>query len=112
MREYNSFEKRNVQFLVNKRLTKHREIFWIDVENQIDHNKEYFRVKDTVHTKNPIVNQFVILMKQGHISVDFLLCRRTGGDAFSFKIDGKLRPLLFPQSETCIINKSFDLCAI
>lgn len=85
-------------------LTKHRETFWIDVENKIEKDKEYFRVKDIVHTKNPIVNQFDILMEQGHISVDFLLCRRTGGDAFSFKIDAKSRPLLFPQSETYVIN--------
>lgn len=86
-------------------LTKHRETFWIDVENKVEYDKEYFRVKDIVHTKNPIVSQFDILMEQGHISVDFLLCRRTGGDAFSFKIDGKSRPLLFPQSETYVINK-------
>lgn len=85
-------------------LTKHRETFWIDVENKIEKDKEYFRVKDIVHTKNPIVSQFDILMEQGHISVDFLLCRRTGGDTFSFKIDGKSRPLLFPQSETYVIN--------
>lgn len=86
-------------------LTKHHETFWIDVENKIENNKEYFRVKNIVHTKNPIVSQFDILMEQGHISVDFLLCRRTGGDAFSFKIDGKSRPLLFPQSETYVINQ-------
>ena len=85
-------------------LTKHRETFWIDVENKVEQNKEFFRVKDIVHTKNPIVNQFDILMEQGHISVDFLLCRRTSGDTYSFKIDAKSRPLLFPQSETYIIN--------
>lgn len=85
-------------------LTKHHETFWIDVENKIEKDKEYFRVKDIVHTKNPIVSQFDILLEQGHISVDFLLCRRTGGDAFSFKIDAKSRPLLFPQSETYVIN--------
>lgn len=86
-------------------LTKHRETFWIDVENKVEQNKEYFRVKKIVHTKNPIVNQFDILMEQGHISVDFLLCRRTGGDTYSFKIDAKSRPLLFPQNETYIINQ-------
>ena len=86
-------------------LTKHRETFWIDVENKVEQNKEYFRVKKIVHTKNPIVNQFDILMEQGHISVDFLLCRRTGGATYSFKIDAKSRPLLFPQNETYIINQ-------
>lgn len=86
-------------------LTKHRETFWIDVENKIEHDQEFFRVKEIVHTKNPIVSQFDILMEQGHISVDFLLCRKSGGDVFSFKIDSKSRPLLFPQSETYTINQ-------
>lgn len=85
-------------------LTKHHETFWIDVENKVDADKELFRVKDILHTKNPLVNQFDTLLEQGHISVDFLLCRRTGGDTYSFKIDGKSRSLLFPQSETYIIN--------
>lgn len=91
--------------LHQRHLTKHRETFWIDVENKIEHDQEFFRVKEIVHTKNPIVSQFDILMEQGHISVDFLLCRKSGGDVFSFKIDSKSRPLLFPQSETYTINQ-------
>lgn len=91
-------------------LTKHHETFWIDVENRVDGGREFFRVKDILHTKNPIVNQFDILLGQGHVSVDLLLCRRPGtdgkprGDTYSFKIDAKSKPLLFPQSETYIIN--------
>lgn len=91
-------------------LTKHHETFWIDVENRVDGGREYFRVKDILHTKNPIVSQFDILLGQGHVSVDFLLCRRPGadgkprGDTYSFKIDAKSKPLLFPQSETYTIN--------
>lgn len=86
-------------------LTKHRETFWIDVESRKDAGREMFRVKDILHTKNPLMNQFDTLLEQGHISVDFLLCRRTGGDTYSFKIDGKSRHLLFPQSETYVINE-------
>lgn len=62
--------------------------------------REFFRVSKIIHTKNPIISQFDILLGQGLITVDFLLCRDSGGDTYSFKIKGKARPLLFPQNET------------
>lgn len=85
-------------------LTKHHETFWINVENRIEGKNEYFRVKDIVHTKNPVVPQFDTLLDQGCITVDFLLNRRTGGDTYSFKVASKARPLLFPDSEILIVN--------
>lgn len=85
-------------------ITKHHETFWINVDNRIEGNKEYFRVKEIVHTKNPVVPQFDTLLDQGSITVDFLLNRRTGGDTYSFKIASKARPLLFPESELLIVN--------
>lgn len=81
-------------------LTKHRETFWIDAETKIESGREFFRVSEILHTKNPIQSQFDVLLDQGQITVDFLLCRDSGGDTYSFKIKGKARPLLFPQSET------------
>ena len=90
--------------LHSRLLTKHHETFWIDVENEIRHGVEYFRVKQIEHTKNPIASQFDILLDQGLITVDFLLCRRSGGDTYSFKIKNGARPYLFPQSETYTIN--------
>lgn len=81
-------------------ITKHRETFWIDVETKHESNREFFRVSEILHTKNPIPSQFDVLLDQGQITVDFLLCRNFGGDTYSFKIKGKARPLLFPQSET------------
>ena len=81
-------------------LTKHRETFWIDAETKIESGREFFRVSEILHTKNPIPSQFDVLLDQGQITVDFLLCRDSGGDTYSFKIKGKARPLLFPQSET------------
>lgn len=86
-------------------LTKHRETFWIDAETKHEDGKEYFRVSEILHTKNPIPAQFDVLLNQGQITVDFLLCRDSGGDTYSFKIKGKARPLLFPQSE--VYNKSY-----
>ena len=81
-------------------LTKHRETFWIDAETKHDNGRELFRVTEILHTKNPIPSQFDVLLDQGQITVDFLLCRDSGGDTYSFKIKAKARPLLFPQSET------------
>lgn len=81
-------------------LTKHRETFWIDAETKKENGREYFRCTEILHTKNPIPAQFDILLEQGQITVDFLLCRRSGGDTYSFKIKSAARGLLFPQSKT------------
>lgn len=80
-------------------LLKHKETFWIDAETKVENGIEYFRCRDILHTKDPIIGQFDILLEQGLITVDFLLCRRSGGDTYSFKIKGEARNLLFPRSE-------------
>lgn len=86
--------------LHNRLLTKHHETFWIEVENEINDGKEYFRYKQVEHTKNPNVGQFDILLEQNIITVDLLLCRPSGhGDTYSFKIKKKGMPLLFPESQ-------------
>lgn len=86
--------------LHSRLLTKHRETFWIEVQTRREYGKEYFRVTEIVHTKNPIAPQFDILLDQGEITVDFLLCRNSGGDTYSFKIKSRARQFLFPQSDT------------
>lgn len=79
--------------------TKHHETFWIEVENAIHDNKEYFCYKKIEHTRNPNVGQFDVLLEQNLITVDLLLCRPSGnGDTYSFKIKKKGMPLLFPES--------------
>lgn len=90
--------------------TKHHETFWIKVENRIEDNKEYFQYDYILHTKNPNIGQFDVLLEQGMISVDLLLCRpsfqksgKNGGDTYSFKMKPKAMPLLFPESVTYTI---------
>lgn len=80
-------------------LTKHRETFWIDAETKVENGREYFRCTEILHTKNPIPAQFDVLLDQGQITVDFLLCRSSGGDIYGFKIKSIARPLLFPESD-------------
>ena len=78
---------------------KHRETFWIEVENEMNDGKEYFRYKQIEHTKNPNIGQFDVLLEQNFITVDLLLCRPSGhGDTYSFKIKKEGMPLLFPES--------------
>lgn len=85
---------------------KHHETFWIDVESRIRNNVEEFRVSTIEHTKNPVISQFDVLLEQGKIKLDLMLSRPSGrGDTYSFKMDKKWRPLLFPESETYVINQ-------
>lgn len=80
-------------------LTKHHETFWIEVENEKNNGKEYFRYKQIEHTKNPNVGMFDTLIEQNIITLDLMLCRPSGrGDTYSFKIKKKGMPLLFPKS--------------
>lgn len=84
---------------------KHHETFWIDVESRIKGGVEEFRVMTIDHTKNPLLPQFDVLLEQGKIKLDLMLSRPSGrGDTYSFKMDKRHRTLLFPESETYIIN--------
>lgn len=100
-------ERRKVEDIAAWRLVKlhqrlqikHHETFWIEVENELNNGKEYFRYKQIEHTKNPNVGQFDVLLEQNIITVDLLLCRPSGhGDTYSFKIKKKGMALLFPES--------------
>jgi hypothetical protein len=93
---------------LHKRLAqKHHETFWIGTESRISGGVEEFRVMTIDHTKNPIMPQFDVLLEQGKIKLDLMLSRPSGhGDTYSFKMDKKWRPLLFPESDTYIINRT------
>ncbi len=92
--------------LHDRLLTKHRETFWIDVETKIENHREYFRCTEILHTKNPIPSQFDVLLDQGQITVDLLLCRQSGGDTYSFKIKSAARSLLFPEKDIYYLKDS------
>ena len=48
------------------------------------------------------------LLEQGKIKLDLMLSRPSGrGDTYSFKMAKKWRPMLFPESETYVINDIF-----
>lgn len=58
--------------LRNKLLEKHRETFWIKSDSNILNEEKFFTLKSITHTKNPLSNQFLILVEQGMITMDHL----------------------------------------
>ena len=85
---------------LHKRLmSKHKETFWISVDNQFIDGKEFFRYSYIEHTRNPNVAEFDNLIMQQLITLELLLCRPSGrGDTWNFKIKDRAMPLLFPES--------------
>jgi hypothetical protein len=82
---------------------KHRETFWINTDVKLDHGNETFHYKSVVHTRNPFVNNFEILVEAGKITVDFLIKELASGAAkdkgYLWKIKEKDFGLIFPPAE-------------
>ena len=85
--------------LHNRLKTKHKETFWISVDNKMFDGKEFFKYSYIEHTRNPNIAEFDNLIMQQLISLELLLNRPSGrGDTWNFKIKDKAMPLLFPES--------------
>lgn len=79
--------------------TKHRETFWVSVDNRIIDGQEHFRYSYIEHTRNPNIAEFDNLIMQQFITLELLLNRpKRRGDTWNFKIKDKAMPLLFPES--------------
>ena len=82
---------------------KHRETFWINTDVKLEKGKEVFHYKSVVHTRNPFVNNFEILVDTGKITVDFLIKLLASGAAkdkgYLWKIKEKDFGLIFPPAE-------------
>lgn len=76
---------------------KHAETIWVDAVSRSSEGKEYIRFVSAEHTTSPKVDQLASLLRQGRITVDFLI--REGGDkGYLFKVA--------PDSRTHLFNKS------
>lgn len=85
--------------LHNRLRTKHRETFWVSVDNQVMDGKEHFRYSYIEHTRHPNIAEFDNLIMQQFITLELLLSRPSGrGDTWNFKIKDRAMPLLFPES--------------
>jgi len=93
----------NLSDLRNDLSVKHRETFWISTDVKLDHGKETFHYKSVVHTRNPFVNNFEILVETGKITVDFLIKELASGAAkdkgYLWKIKEKDFGLIFPPAD-------------
>lgn len=82
---------------------KHKETFWISTDSKIIDGNEYFLYKEAEHTKNPLVNQFDLLIEMGAITVDYNIKRKLNGSVEDGGCNFKIKPnslnLLFPPSE-------------
>lgn len=85
-------------------LEKHKETFWIQAESIYIDDHEHFILKSIIHTKNPLISQFMQLLDEGIITMDHLIKRKnkTGAAAEKgplFKINPKNLMLIFPESK-------------
>lgn len=90
-------------------LEKHKETFWIQAESIFIEGHEYFILKSVIHTKNPLIGQFMQLLDEGVITMDHLIKRKnkTGAAAEKgplFKINPKNLILLFPEQKTYFLE--------
>jgi len=90
-------------------LKKHKETFWVTTESIIDNGNEYFLYKLVEHTKNPMVDQFELLIEMGAITLDYPIKREADGKVIdkgcNFKLKSNCLDLLFPAS------RKYDLLA-
>lgn len=86
-------------------LEKHKETFWIQADSIMKGGKEYFQLRSVVHTRNPLRHQLMPLIRDGYITMDHLIKRRSDTQRVSekgplFKINKKDLGLLFPEPIT------------
>lgn len=83
---------------------KHKETFWISAESKFTDGNELFLYKSAVHTKNPLLNQFGLLIDMGAITLDYPIKRLPDGRVEDKGCNFKLKPnalnLLFPPSQS------------
>lgn len=88
--------------LRSRLIEKHAETFWIQADSFEKDGVEHFQLRSVIHTKRPMVNQLMILLKDGVVTMDHLIKRNGKNNRVSekgplFKIDKKNLSLLFPE---------------
>ena len=106
--KFGAFASWYLSDLRNRLAEKHRETFWIHAESHIIAGHEHFELKSAIHTRNPILPQFDILVEMGDITMDHQMVRSPSGKAYekgpSFKIKPAAMDLLFPPGVSHILN--------
>lgn len=82
---------------------KHNETFWVKAEAKIVDGWEYIRFSSVRHTQKPLVTQLAALLRDGKVTLDFLI-RETGDKGYLFKLLPKNLPLLFPPARNYALS--------
>lgn len=90
------------KLLMNRLIQKHSETFWIKAQSNKDaFGNELFTLKSIIHTKKPLENQLIRLIKEGYITMDHLIKRTEDGQVKEkgplFKISADGFKYLFPD---------------
>jgi hypothetical protein len=99
------------KLLRSRLLEKHKETFWIEAESLFIDGVEHFKLLSVTHTRNPISSQLMPLLRDGTITMDHLIKRRSKDGKVSekgplFKINKKDLPSLFPEPVTYELQTS------
>lgn len=87
---------------------KHPQTVWIQADEKKENGKTYFKYQSIIFTRKPLFNQFLLLLNQSLITLDWthrVKLDETGYNdhGFLFKIGSKDRPKLFGESKSISI---------
>jgi hypothetical protein len=98
------------KLLRSRLLEKHKETFWIKAKSIDIGGVEHFKLLSVTHTKNPMCNQLMPLLRDGVVTMDHLIKRRAKDGSVSekgplFKMNKKDLSLLFPEPVEYVLSK-------
>jgi hypothetical protein len=93
----------DLETLRNTLAVKHNETFWVKAESKMVSGWEYIRFTSVQHTQKPIVTQLPALLRDGKVTVDFLI-REAGDKGYLFKLLPKNLSLLFPPAASYTLS--------
>lgn len=98
-----------LELLEERFVQKHSHTVWIQANCQTDYDKEYVKFVSIERTTDPVVEEFGNMLRQGKISVDFLI-RENGDKGYLFKVGPAGREKLFRGSRKFLLtNDPLDL---
>jgi hypothetical protein len=100
--------------LIGALALKHRETFWIGAEVRRDEaDREHFQFVSVLHTKAPLLGNFLPLIDAGTITMDYTIRERPSGSpkdhGYLFKISPSKLHLLFPDPQSVDLRESPEM---
>lgn len=91
-------------------LEKHPETFWIKARSEVVDGHEFFHLKSVVHTRQPSMTQFDLLLDQGHVVINHRMHYRGPGKTGirDHGLPFRIRPSMVTQLFS-LPSKSYNL---